>query len=98
MATLDLGPLPKVATNHVAAIGVPAAEVPYPPPVGSKLRTQYGNHCDKLWHVRGHVDGLLVLRRWMRRRQRWQYEVEGPAWWVYYFRATGLVELPRGAP
>lgn len=67
----------------------------YPPPVGTKLRTNYGNQCDELWHVRGHVDGKLVLRRWMKRRQRWCYEVQGPIWWSAYFCSTGTIEVPR---
>ncbi len=56
----------------------------WPPPVGAKLRETYGHpggHLDKLWHVRGHVDGLIVVRRWFKRKQCWHYEVLSLVWW-----------------
>lgn len=49
--------------------------------VGDKLRYFYseGNINNCLKHVRGYVDGHLILRRWSKRRQSWSYEVE-PIW------------------
>jgi len=69
----------------------------YPPPVGAKVRIDYGqdnpNNC--LYHVRAHVDGKLVVRRWFKRKQRWNYEVLGAVWWHVYSRSGHIkVEVP----
>lgn len=36
----------------------------------------------RLWHVRGVVDGRLVVRTRQSEKQRWYYAVEGKYWWV----------------
>lgn len=50
-----------------------------PNPVGGHYTTLDGAKN----HVRGVVDGHLVIRSWSRRRQRWQYDVRSStALWV----------------
>ena len=59
----------------------------YPPPVGAKLRLRYDdvggrpNINNRLLHVRGHVDGMPVVRRWLKHKQYWQYELIPPTQW-----------------
>ena len=40
------------------------------------LRIVYGegNINNKLYHIRGQVDDNLIVRRWLKHKQRWQYE------------------------
>lgn len=52
--------------------------------VGTKLRQPCGGALGTLWHVRGFVDGQVVLRTWSRPKQRWRYEVEP----LYIYAAT----------
>lgn len=42
-------------------------------PVGMKLY-----FVDQPWHVRGTVDGLVVLRMWQEHKRRWRYDVTTP--------------------
>lgn len=55
-------------------------------PVGTKL---YGiappGKRGRVYHVRGHIDGQVVLRWWTRARQRWVYEVT-PLWVLRQWR------------
>ena len=46
--------------------------------VGDRLRVFFGegHGANCLRHVRGIVDGLYVVRRWSRMKQRWRYEVK----------------------
>lgn len=66
----------------------------WPPPVGAKLRTTFGNELDKLYHVRGHVDGQIVVRWWRRGKQSWEYEVLNQSWWRIFRHELG-VSVPR---
>ena len=68
--------------------GVPIAEVEFPPPVGTEIRIVYGNHNDRLYHVRGIVDDNIVVRHWQHSRKRWVYEVFAAWWWWSNSRAT----------
>lgn len=45
------------------------------PPVGTRVR-EFGD--ERLFHVRGHVDGRVVMRCWSARRG-WLYAIERPA-------------------
>lgn len=65
----------------------------WPIPVGSKIRTQYGNFNDRLYHVRGHVDDLIVIRWWRTGKQRWHYECFDRTWWLAMYTNV-KVELP----
>lgn len=69
----------------------------YPPAIGSKIRTTYGNSLDKVYHVRGHVDGHLTLRWWSRSKQRWIYEVRGGIWFTVA-RSHLEIEPPKDKP
>lgn len=44
--------------------------------IGDKLIVHYypGNVNNKTYHVRGFVDGLVIVRVWSRRRQSYQYK------------------------
>lgn len=42
-------------------------------PVGMKLY-----FVDQLWHARGTVDGLVVLRKWQKHKRRWRCDVTTP--------------------
>lgn len=44
---------------------------------GDKIRRFYneGNPNNRLMHVRGSVDGMIVVRWWGKHKQRWNYEV-----------------------
>lgn len=42
----------------------------------------YGNELDKLWHVRGIIDGLAICRRWQSERRQWHYEALGPEFFI----------------
>lgn len=44
-----------------------------------KPGASYSYHGRK-FHVRGIVDGMVVLREWWRSKQRWNYSVEHPVW------------------
>ena len=44
-------------------------------PVGTKLRRLHSKMPN--W-VRGHVDGMLVTRRWLKHKGWWHYEVIDP--------------------
>lgn len=60
---------------------------PLPPvSIGDKISLFYneGNHANTLYHVRGIVDGRLVLARWLTSKQRWEYEVKDGVWWTVY--------------
>ena len=48
-------------------------------PVGTRLRMAHpSSEPGMLFHVRGHVDGLLVIRTWVKHKIRWAYEVTNP--------------------
>lgn len=58
----------------------------WPPPIGSILRAVYGpqeTHAqvNKRFEVRGHVDDHIIVRRWLKRKRYWLYEVLDPIWW-----------------
>lgn len=38
------------------------------------------NPNTRRYHVRGIVDGKSVIATWWKRKQRWNYTVEGPIW------------------
>lgn len=48
---------------------------------GASFRVTYGrgNPNNRLWHVRGEVDGRAIVRSWSTYKVRWHYEVWGPA-------------------
>lgn len=66
---------------------------------GDEIRLCYGNLQDKLLHVRGRIDGMLVVRSWSKRRHRWIYMVEDDIWWHVITRpgqdSVWLVEHSR---
>ena len=66
----------------------------YPPPVGSKMWTTFGHELDKLYHVRAHVDGRLVLR-WYSKSRGWQYVIEGLSWYMSFHRHLEIDTKPR---
>ena len=54
-------------------------------PVGTRLRM--AGPPDKprpLFHVRGHVDDLLVIRTWVKHKNTWRYEVTNPEITIEY--------------
>lgn len=48
--------------------------------VGDKLKLFYseGNPNNQLYHVRGIVDDMLVLKYWLPHKRFWRYTVEHP--------------------
>jgi hypothetical protein len=52
---------------------------------GDKIQLHYGKNStfNMLYHVRGMVDGWLVVRRWIKNcgKYGWRYECLSPAWW-----------------
>lgn len=40
----------------------------------------WGNPNNGKIHVRGEVDGMLVIRRWSKRKQEWMYDVVHPSY------------------
>lgn len=62
---------------------------------GDKLRTLFGNTLDCTYHVRGRVDGLLILREWSRGKQRWMYSVRGREWF-YTYEPHLKITRPKG--
>jgi hypothetical protein len=44
--------------------------------VGDKIRKTIikGHRMNRLWHVRGFVDGMVIVRHWGRKPQ-WYYEL-----------------------
>lgn len=65
----------------------------WPPPIGAKLRTGFGNSCDELLHVRGYVDDQIVMRVWFKHKRRWSYRVETQIWWdVFFCGSQGTIE------
>jgi len=72
-----------------------ATKEDYPPPVGAKLWTRWPepNINNAAYHVRAHVDGMVVLRTWWRRRRRWHYVVEDRSWWdIVFMGSNGEIE------
>jgi hypothetical protein len=71
----------------------------WPPVTGTKVRLDYGdgNPNNTLWHVRGHADDCVVMRRWRPAKQRWHYEVMDDVWWdVFVIRSeSSTVEVPN---
>lgn len=59
---------------------------------GNALRLFFyeGNHQNKLLHIRGIVDGLVVFRWWDVGRQNWQYSIE-PAYWFSLYMENGYL-------
>jgi hypothetical protein len=47
---------------------------------GVSFEEAYGNHNDRLWHVRAIVDDGAVCRCWRKSKQRWHYEWLSPVW------------------
>lgn len=45
-----------------------------------------------LWHVRGIVDGMAVVRRYSREKQRWRYDVHD----AFVFMPPSVVEQIKG--
>ena len=62
-----------------------AGRIPVECEVGSRFRVVYGpgNPNNRLWHVRGFVDGQAVCRTWELHRARWRYDM----WPAIRFRA-----------
>ncbi|WP_192252031.1 hypothetical protein [Mesorhizobium silamurunense] len=40
-------------------------------------------HHGRKFHIRGIVDGMVVMREWWRRKRRWNYTVEDPLYFKY---------------
>ena len=61
--------------------------------VGDKLRYFYneGNINNCLKHVRGYVDGHLILRHWSKYRQTWMYGVK-PIWEIEMSSENIIIE------
>jgi hypothetical protein len=55
----------------------------------------FRSHND-LWHVRGIVDGNVVARRWQASKQRWQYVVLEPEWFIVRPELTEAVGMKAG--
>lgn len=53
---------------------------------GDKLKLYYnpGNPNNTTLHVRGRVDGRVITRRWNRHKERWNYEVHGPEFFIVF--------------
>lgn len=53
---------------------------------GTKIRVFYvkGNYSNRLYHVRGDVDGLPVVKYWNRYCKRWVYKVLTPEYLEAY--------------
>ncbi len=66
----------------------------WPLPIGTKIRTTFGNSRDKLYHVRGIVDDMLVIRWWRKGKRRWEYDVFDDTW-LNVYRKHLDVELPK---
>lgn len=46
--------------------------------------------------VVGHVEGMLVMHWWSKRKQYWRYVVQGPEWFQIFSKyGNMIVELPR---
>ena len=47
-------------------------------PVGWRMRRPVGHLAKYVWHIRGHVDGNLIVRHWRGAHYGWAYEVVTP--------------------
>lgn len=59
---------------------------PLPPvSIGDKIIIAYakGNFNNCTYHVRGFVDGRIVLAKYSRRKKYYTYSVETGIWWSY---------------
>lgn len=69
----------------------------WPPAVGQRIRYEPHPNLEKrLYHVLGHVDGQIVVKNWLRHKQRWHHECFDHCWW-HVFVATGSATL-EGKP
>lgn len=51
------------------------------PEIGECYSLVYSDENSTRVHVRGIVDGHLVLREWDRSSARWRYRIEPECWW-----------------
>lgn len=65
-------------------------------PAGTWFRLKLGPQGSRRvkYHLRGVVDGRLVVRRWV--KQFWSYETQGREWWEIFVTST-VVAIGRGS-
>lgn len=55
-----------------------------------------------VYHIRGIIDGQVVMRKWRFTKRRWVYEVEGPIWFeinkqhIRIMKNESIDENPKG--
>lgn len=54
---------------------------------GVSFRYEFGpgNHnTGRKFHIRGIVDDMAVIREWWKTKQRWNYTIEGPVYFISF--------------
>jgi len=56
--------------------------------IGDQIKLYYGEYHfgNCLYHIQGFVDDQVVMKSWMKRKQRWTYECFGISWFYVYSR------------
>lgn len=54
-----------------------AKSMRWPLPIGTKVWFETGLKGSTPYHIRGHVDGCMVVRRWDFNKSCWRYDVKG---------------------
>ena len=69
------------APDHDRPEGLPSFVEP-----GLSFRLDFGegNPNNYRSHIRGFVDGDVIMRRWQQRKRCWHYEVVPPWWFELY--------------
>lgn len=54
--------------------------------IGHEIKIYYNpdNINNRLYHVRGFVDGRLILRTWYRSKNRWEYIIWQEIEWIVF--------------
>ncbi|KKL05380.1 hypothetical protein LCGC14_2606600 [marine sediment metagenome] len=83
----------RMSYRSVAKRGAPADQVAYDSiNAGAEIRAVFGNFNDCLYHVRGSVDGRLIVRTWGYVRQGWFYEVKDDLWYWAFSQNLWVVQ------
>jgi hypothetical protein len=70
------------------------------PPVGSRVRVDFGPGNPNTWRYAGEVraiidDEIMVVRRWVPKRRGYKYECVDCIWWHTWAETFRVVTSPR---
>lgn len=59
---------------------------------GCRLHVRYSvdHESNFTYHVRGFIDDVIVVRKWLSSKQRWEYECLTPEFFMVFIRNKNL--------